>query len=184
MHPAADRSGTRQGLGMLFWGTLVLVLDFRIEGFDLLPDLAGAGFAAVGLVRLNSASGWAGDPTFGGRMTAAIGLAWLVAAFAVTDLLRVDLAGPVALLGTLADFAAPVAAAGALHRLAQLDGDGDVVRRMRTSIGLLGTAALLSLGLPTLVPEPTDALVVAAVVFVLGAMAHYLVSVHRSRAMY
>ena len=38
-----------RGAGQLFWGTLLIVLDFRLENFDLINDVIGACFVVSGL---------------------------------------------------------------------------------------------------------------------------------------
>lgn len=42
------------GYSKLFWGFLILLLDFRINGFDIIPDLIGYLFISNGLGMLNT----------------------------------------------------------------------------------------------------------------------------------
>jgi hypothetical protein len=43
-------------LGFVFWGLLVIILDFDVNGFDLLPDILGYALVALGCARLVSLS--------------------------------------------------------------------------------------------------------------------------------
>jgi hypothetical protein len=40
---------THRGFRFLFWGFIFVFVDFRIQGFDILPDIIGYVFFAVGL---------------------------------------------------------------------------------------------------------------------------------------
>lgn len=46
----------KSGLDKLFWGFFFIMLNFRIQGFDILPDLVGYIFFAVGINNLISSS--------------------------------------------------------------------------------------------------------------------------------
>lgn len=45
-----------RGLNKLFWGFFFIMLNFRIAGFDILPDIVGYIFFAVGINELISSS--------------------------------------------------------------------------------------------------------------------------------
>ena len=42
-------SDTERGFRRIFWGLLLVVVDFRLSGFDILPDFIGFAIIAVGL---------------------------------------------------------------------------------------------------------------------------------------
>lgn len=46
----------RDGLNKIFWGLLFAMLDFRIQGFDILPDIVGYILFAVGFSVLAAGS--------------------------------------------------------------------------------------------------------------------------------
>lgn len=46
------------GLGKLYWGFLFIMLSFRIQGFDILPDIVGYLLFAYGFSRLSSSSNY------------------------------------------------------------------------------------------------------------------------------
>lgn len=41
-----------RGFSKLFWGFLIILLDFRIQGFDILPDIIGYLMIYSGLTQL------------------------------------------------------------------------------------------------------------------------------------
>lgn len=45
------------GINTIFWGLMLVFLDFRINNFDLLPDFLGFIIVLVGLMNLSSLSG-------------------------------------------------------------------------------------------------------------------------------
>lgn len=45
-----------KGLGQIFWGLLITVLDLNINGVDILPDFVGYMIAAMGCTALTAAS--------------------------------------------------------------------------------------------------------------------------------
>lgn len=62
---AFDPARVVRGLWLIFWGTLVIVLDFSINGFDLLNDVIGYVLVLIGVLRL---AGQDGGPGYAGRM--------------------------------------------------------------------------------------------------------------------
>lgn len=49
------RSALREAARMVFFGTLIVVLDFEINGFDLINDVVGAGLVVAGVVKVSNA---------------------------------------------------------------------------------------------------------------------------------
>ena len=45
-----------EGFGLIFWGLLLVILDFSINNFDILPDFVGYILTAIGAGRLIAAS--------------------------------------------------------------------------------------------------------------------------------
>lgn len=52
------KSVNEDGFKKLFWGFLFIMIDFRIMGFDILPDVVGYIFFALGLTALISNSAY------------------------------------------------------------------------------------------------------------------------------
>ena len=46
----------RASFGYIFWGLILVVLDFRINGFDLIPDFVGYALVGVGAAGLSQLS--------------------------------------------------------------------------------------------------------------------------------
>ncbi len=61
----AGRLALRQAAWLVFAGSLVVLLDFEINGFDLINDVIGAGLVVAGIVKLSGAD-------LGGRHVASV----------------------------------------------------------------------------------------------------------------
>jgi len=48
----------KSGFDKLYWGFLFIMIDFRIQGFDILPDIIGYILFAVGFNRLSESSSY------------------------------------------------------------------------------------------------------------------------------
>ena len=57
--------------GLIFWGLLLVLLDFKINGFDILPDLIGYILVAIGCAGLSNVSR---------RFSTASALSWIMSA--------------------------------------------------------------------------------------------------------
>jgi hypothetical protein len=167
-----DPVALRRALGLLLAGMLLVFVDLRINGFDLLPDMAGWVLAVVTLGRCRDAHH---DDAYASRMTAAWVLAWICAVFAVLDFADVRVAPHV--YGLVAA-AQPVVTAFAFARLAAVAGPAALRRSWDTSIVLLLAGVVVALFALALRDNGFGA--VAAVVSVVAAV-YYLVSIARTR---
>lgn len=177
-----DAARFRGALGMLFAGMLLVLLDFGINGFDLLPDPLGWLLAAVAAGRLREADV---DAVYHGRATAAWLLAWVATALSALAVVVVLPTAAGVIYGIVGSVQ-PVVTALALLRLAQVV-DAPRLRRtwQTTVVALVTTLVVTQLVLLTAATTRTDdigALAVPAVAFFVVAFAHYLLSIHRTRA--
>jgi uncharacterized membrane protein len=171
MDGVRDPGALHRALGILIVGMLLVFVDLRVDGFDLLPDVVGWGLAAFALGRCRDAHG---DDGYRSRITAAWVLALLCAAFAVLDLVG----DPAPHLDWLVSVAQPVVTAFAFARLARVTGPDSLRRSWDTSIALL--LGGLAVALVAIALEDSGFGVVAVVV-VIAAAVHYLVSIWRTR---
>jgi hypothetical protein len=126
----------RKPLTILFFSTLLVVVDVRINGFDLLPDLVGAAGVVAGTHLL---AGGSGDAVYRAR----VGVARAVALLALAGTIAGGLAwglGPVGRVFRFAEVATPLAVTAALLRLAEVAGAPDVLRTARRAFGWLVAA--------------------------------------------
>lgn len=169
--------GARAALMMLFWGVVIVVVDLSVNGFDLVNDVVGWVLVAVAVTRVRAAHD---DPSFRDRATAAIVLAW--AALATDVLGRV--AEPIDMISGVLYLTQPLVTALALLRFGELLADDTVRRTWRTTTGLLVAALAVTYTIVAIVEASASGsafVVVAGVVFVFGAIGHFLVSVVRTR---
>lgn len=55
-----ERCLNLDGLGKVFWGYFLILLDFRVNGLDILPDFVGYFLIIAGLAGLSAESVWFG----------------------------------------------------------------------------------------------------------------------------
>jgi len=167
----------RGALLMLFWGVVVVYADVRVNGFDLLNDVAGWLLVAVALTRVRGAHA---DERFHDRATAALVLAWVATVTAVIH--GIDAIGYVY---ALLQFVQPLVTALALLRLGEVLG-AEALRRTWVTTARLFAAAFVATYVVIAVSSGDSgeflALGLAAVAFVVVAAVHYLVSIHRTRS--
>ena len=163
----------RRALGWLVAGVLLVCIDVRIDGFDLLPDALGwiiqAG--AVGALRRAHPDG-----QYEARMTVAFVVSWVALALSFTEFLDLNLRGSV--LG-LAGWVQPMLVAYAFVRLATVVGS----RALRhdwgaTLLALFGSTALIIVAL-LLASAPIAAFAVLATS---GAYILYLCALLHTRS--
>lgn len=84
------------GFAKVFWGLLLVFLDFRINGFDIIPDLIGFILVYTGLAGLAEV-----QPRFGQAKKVAVPLLVLSVAELIPGQLQFTLSGPSGWLGFL-----------------------------------------------------------------------------------
>ncbi|HWL36583.1 MAG TPA: hypothetical protein VNQ77_10340 [Frankiaceae bacterium] len=170
----------RAGLGFVFWGMLLVALDFRVQDVDVLPDLVGWVLIATGSARL---MGQTSDGAYERRA----GAAWVVslgaALLSVGDL-AAALPHPLGLVYVILAVSHPILLAAAMLRLATLADAEDERRSWNVSLSALVlstvVAATIMAGFATGGSEMMPVWIVA-ILFSVAALLHYLVSLQRSR---
>jgi len=99
-------------IGQIFWGLILVALDFTINGFDVLPDFVGYALVAIGSAGLTGVSR---------RFSAACVMAWILAGVSIALLLlRGDPVYAVAWAASALDVAAMWFLLGGLMDIAKM----------------------------------------------------------------
>lgn len=170
----------RAGLGFVFWGMLLVVLDFRVNDIDVIPDIPGWVLLAVGSGRL---MGQSADGAYEVRATAAWVMSVAAALLSFGDLMP---SPPAALAVAYLVLAVghPIVVSAAMLRLTTVAGAEDERRSWHVSLWALvlsivvgaTTVAIVATGGADSAP-----VAVFVVLFAVAAVLHYLVSLWRSR---
>jgi hypothetical protein len=134
-------------LGLVVAGFLLVLLDFRVAGFDFLPDSVGWLATVLGLVRLRERSGW-----FGVALAAAV-----VGVLVGVPVQFAEPEGPLLALSSVVETCLVFAVCSGVAEAVATD---ERVRRTAHLIRWLdlGLVVLLT-GLAVLAPEPASILV-------------------------
>lgn len=170
----------RSGLGLVFWGTLLVALDFRVQGIDVIPDILGCVLVAVGSGRL---MGQTSDGAYELRAAAAWVIGLAAALVSLADLMRSPPAA-VVLAYVVLIVAHTIVLAAAMLRLATVAGAEDQRRGWTVSLwALVVSAVIMATTLATFATggSGTAVMGVAVALLTYAALLHYLVSLQRSR---
>ena len=147
-----------KSLGLVFWGILLAMLDFRINGFDLLPDFLGYLLVAIGCTGLISASS---------LFKPARLIAWILVIFELASLAGARLGEPISSVDSLLDLVLIWCVLGGVIELAVAQGREDLARRATVRRKLYLIATLISFLMPRLFPRGFESAEIAGIFSIL-----------------